>query len=219
MGKTRLSLQVAADLQPAFADGVAFVTLAPTRTPEMVATAIAQTLGVKEIGRQPLRDRLKDTVRAKQLLLVLDNFEQVLDAAPLITELLASCPQLKVVVTSREILHLRGEKVFPVPPLALPDRTRLPALEQLVEYAAVALFVQRAQDVNPAFAVTDTNASAVAEICRRLDAGCRWRSSWRRRGSSSSPRGAARPAEQPAGAADRRRARPAAAPADAAQHD
>jgi predicted ATPase/transcriptional regulator with XRE-family HTH domain len=169
VGKTRLSLQVATDLQAAFADGVAVVTLAPTRTPEMVATAIAQALGVKEIGRQPLRDRLKDYVRAKHLLLVLDNFEQVLDAAPLITELLGSCPQLKVAVTSREILHLRGEKAFSVPPLALPDRTRLPPSEQLVEYAAVALFVQRALDVNPVFAVTDTNASAVAEICHHLD--------------------------------------------------
>jgi predicted ATPase/transcriptional regulator with XRE-family HTH domain len=169
IGKTRLCLAAAAELQTAFADGVAFVSLEPIRAPAHVATTIAQTLGVQETGDQPLVDRLKEFAREKQLLLVLDNFEQVLDAAPLITELLAACPGLKALVTSREILHLRGEKAFPVPPLALPDLTCLPSLEQLTQYAAVALFIERALDVNPAFAISNTNASAVTEICHRLD--------------------------------------------------
>jgi predicted ATPase/DNA-binding SARP family transcriptional activator len=168
-GKTRLGLQVAAELLEAFADGAYFVDLAPIRDPELVLPTIAQALGVREAEGRPLRESLKDYLREKQLLLLLDNFEQVLAAAPRVAELLTAAPRLKVLVTSRAILRLRGEHDFPVPPLALPDRGRLPDREQLCQYAAVALFIQRAVAVRPEFAVTNENAPAVVEICHRLD--------------------------------------------------
>jgi predicted ATPase/class 3 adenylate cyclase len=168
-GKTRLALQVAADLIDAFTDGVFFVDLAPIRDPGLVASAIAQTLGVRETGGQPLLETLKSFLRAKSFLLVLDNFEQVLDAGPTVAELLAAAPRLKVLVTSRAALRLRGEKEFAVLPLALPDLKRLPPAEALSQYAAVGLFVQRALDVKPDFGVTSENAPVVAEICHRLD--------------------------------------------------
>jgi predicted ATPase/DNA-binding XRE family transcriptional regulator len=169
IGKTRLAVQAAAELLDAFADGVIFVDLAPISDPNLVISTIAQIAGLKRRGEQRPLEQLKKHLREKQLLLLIDNFEQVADAASDLADLLTVCPQLKVVVTSREILHLRGEKVFPVPSLALPDRGRLPLPEQLVQYAAVALFIQRAQDVTPAFVVTAANAPAVAEICQRLD--------------------------------------------------
>ncbi|MEP7189115.1 MAG: helix-turn-helix domain-containing protein, partial [Roseiflexaceae bacterium] len=169
IGKTRLSLQVAAELVDEFADGVYFVDLAPIRDPQRVSTAIAETLGVREAGNQPLLATLNEYLRAKRMLLVLDNFEQVLDAAPLVAELLASAAQLKMLATSRAALHLRGEQEVAVPPLAVPDHTQLPALDQYSQYAAVALLIQRAQASQPAFQVTNANAPAVAEICVRLD--------------------------------------------------
>ena len=168
-GKTRLGLQVAADLLDDFPDGVFFVALASVSDPDLVASTIAQTLGVREADGQPLAERLKDYLREKQLLLLLDNFEQVLSAAPLVADLLAACPRLKVLVTSRAPLHLRGEQEFPVPPLALPDAKRPLTAEILSQYAAVALFIERALAVKPDFAVTNENAPAVAEICARLD--------------------------------------------------
>src|SRR5262245_32694390 len=121
IGKTRLAFQVAADLRDYFADGITFVNLAPISDPGLVATTIAQALDVREAGGQPLSDRLKEQLLAKQLLLVLDNFEQVVDAAPLIGELLAAAANLKALVTSREPLHLAGEHEYAVPPLLLPD--------------------------------------------------------------------------------------------------
>ncbi|HEY3228469.1 MAG TPA: helix-turn-helix domain-containing protein, partial [Roseiflexaceae bacterium] len=169
IGKTRLSLQVAAELVEEFADGVYFVDLAPIRDPQLVSTAIAETLGVREVGNQPLLATLKDQLRDKRMLLLLDNFEHLLDAAPLVAELLASAAQLKVLATSREVLHLRGEQEVAVPPLAVPDPAHLPALDQLSQYAAVALFIQRVQASQPSFQVTNANAPAVAEICARLD--------------------------------------------------
>ena len=168
-GKTRLGLQVAADLLDRFEDGAFFVALAPIADPGLVPSAIAQTLGVRDAGGRPIPDILKDYLRDKRLLLVLDNFEQILAAAPLVADLLGACPQLKGLVTSRAALRLRGEKEFPVPPLALPEPGRLPPAEGLSEYAAVALFLERARDVRPDFALADGTAAAVAEICRRLD--------------------------------------------------
>jgi DNA-binding SARP family transcriptional activator len=120
VGKTRLGLLVAAGLIPEFEHGVFFVALAPIRDPDLVLSAIAQTLGVQEMGGRPLVESLKAHLKEKQLLLLLDNFEHVVDAAPIIAELLAAAPRLKVLVTSRALLHLRGEKVLPVPPLAVP---------------------------------------------------------------------------------------------------
>src|SRR6266545_119370 len=120
-GKTRLAVQVAAELLEAFVDGVWFVDLAPLSDPALVLPTIIETLGLKEIGGQLPVEQLKDYLRGKQLLLVLDNFEQIVDAASQVAELLAAAPQLKVLVTSRVVLRVRGEKEFPVPPLALPD--------------------------------------------------------------------------------------------------
>ena len=168
-GKTRLGLQVAAELLDDFAAGVFFVALARARDPGAVVSAIAQALGLREVEGRSLLESLKDALRDKDVLLVLDNFEQVIGAAPLLVELLAACPRLKLLVTSRAVLHVRGEKEFPVPPLALPDPRRRPALDVLSQHAAVQLFIERALDVRPDFALTDENAAAVAEICTRLD--------------------------------------------------
>jgi predicted ATPase/class 3 adenylate cyclase len=169
VGKTRLALQVAAELIEAFTDGVYFVDLAPIRDPSLVTTAIATTLGVQESDGQPLLDGLKDYLHDKRMVLLLDNFEHLLDATALVAVLLAATPQLKVLVTSREHLRLRGEQEMAVLPLALPDPAHLPALDQLSQYAAVALFIQRAQASQPAFQVTNATAPVVAEICVRLD--------------------------------------------------
>jgi predicted ATPase/DNA-binding SARP family transcriptional activator len=169
VGKTRLARQVAAELVDDFQEGVFFIELAPIRDPGLVASAIAQPLGVRESGSEPLVETLKNTLRQKQLLLVLDNFEQILKAAPILSELLAVAPALKVLVTSRAVLHLTGEREFSVPPLPVPDPQRLPPWETLSQYAAVELFLQRALNVKPGFALTGENASAVAEICRRVD--------------------------------------------------
>ena len=168
-GKTRLGLQVAAELSDAFLDGVHFVNLAPISDPTFVVPTIAQTLAVKEIADQPLLDLLKAFLHEKHLLLLLDNFEQVVSAATYVAELLVTCPKLKVLVTSRAVLQVRGEQEFAVPPLQLPDPKHLPDLVALSHYEAVALFIQRAQSVKPEFQVTNANAPAVAEICVRLD--------------------------------------------------
>src|SRR6266540_306848 len=169
IGKTRLSLQLAAELIDDFPDGVYFVDLAPIREPTLVISAIVQTLGLREAGNQPLLAQLKEYLRDKRMLLLLDNFEQVLEAAPPLAELLSTASRLKLLVTSRENLHLRGEKDVVVAPLALPDRAALPPLDQLSHYAAVALFIQRALDARSDFQVTNANAAAVAEICYQLD--------------------------------------------------
>jgi predicted ATPase len=169
VGKTRLSLQVGIDLLNDFADGVCFVPLAPISDPDLVVPTIAQVLGIKETGERPLLDLLKAYLRDKHLLLLLDNFEQVLPAVPELSNLLADCPQLKVLVTSRAVLHIRGEHEFPVPPLALPDLTHLPGSESLLQYAAVTLFLHCAQAVRPDFQVTPASTRTIAEICVRLD--------------------------------------------------
>ena len=174
-GKTRLGLQVAADLSDDFEHGVYFVNLAPISDPSLVASTIAQTVKVRETGGQSLIASLKDYLCEKQMLLLLDNFEQVVAAAPSVADLLAACPRLKMLLTSRETLHLRGEHEYPVPPLALPDPKRLSEMRPdlaptlLPHYSAVALFSQRAQAVKPDFRITDRNAAVVAEICVRVD--------------------------------------------------
>jgi predicted ATPase/class 3 adenylate cyclase len=168
-GKTRLALQVAADVLEGFADGTYFVNLAPLSDPALVLPTIAQTLGITEAGSQPLRETLHAFLQEKHLLLLLDNFEQVGDAAPVVAELLAACPEVRVLVTSRAALHLRGERLYPVGPLALPEMPPLPPLERLTQYEAVQLFIARARDVKPDFAVTNATAPSVAEICVRLD--------------------------------------------------
>ena len=168
-GKTRLALQAAADMVDEFEHGVFFVPLAALSDPALVLPTIAATLGVRDTMDRPLLEQLQDYLREKQMLLVLDNFEQVIDAAPRISDLLTVAPRLKVMVTSREMLRLYGETDYPVSPLSLPDPKQLPPLERLAHYDAVALFLDRAVAVNPAFALTDENAQAVAEICYRLD--------------------------------------------------
>lgn len=168
-GKTRLGVQVAAGLNDKFESGAYFVSLAPTRQPGLVASAIASALGIREAKDRPLIDSLKDHLRDKQMLLLLDNFEQVIPAAPLVAELLSACPRLKVLVTSRMALHLRGEHEFAVPPLALPDPKHLPSLEMLSQNAAVALFIQQARAVKHDFVMTGESATVIAQICIRLD--------------------------------------------------
>ncbi|HKF35398.1 MAG TPA: LuxR C-terminal-related transcriptional regulator [Ktedonobacteraceae bacterium] len=169
IGKTRLSLQVATELLSDFADGIYFVPLAPIRNPELVMPAIAQTLGIKETGGQAPLNLLKVFLLDKHLLLLLDNFEQVLPMAPGLSDLLAVCPRLKILVTSRAPLHISGEHEFLVPPLAVPSLKQLPTVETLSQYAAVALFLQRARMLMPDFQMTPTNARFIAEICVRLD--------------------------------------------------
>jgi predicted ATPase/DNA-binding CsgD family transcriptional regulator len=169
VGKTRLGLQVAADLSDRFTHGVVFVNLAPLTDPELVVSTIAQALAVREQGGQPLLDSLKDHLRGRQLLLLLDNFEQLVSAAPVVAELLAAAPRLHVLVTSRTSLHLSGEHEFVVPPLSLPDLRDLPPLDRLTEYGAVRLFIERAQAVQADFAMTEGNGAAVAAICHQLD--------------------------------------------------
>ena len=168
-GKTRIALRVAAELSAAFPDGVYFVNLAPISDPELVVPTIAQILEVKDVGAQPVLDLLRASLREKHLLLVLDNFEQVVDAAVQVADLLASCPKLKVIVTSRMALHVQAEQEFAVPPLAVPDPKHVSDLVALSHYEAVALFIQRAQAVKSEFYVSNANAPAVAEICVRLD--------------------------------------------------
>jgi predicted ATPase/class 3 adenylate cyclase len=168
-GKTRLGLQVAAKALADFRDGAFFVDLSALTDAELVADEIAGALRIREPGRAPL-DSLGDHLRDKELLLVLDNFEQVVDAGPSVLEpLLRIAAGVKALVTSRIPLHLYGEREYPVPPLVLPDPNRLPELEALVQVEAVALFAERAAAGNPEFRVTPENARAVAEITARLD--------------------------------------------------
>ncbi|HEY0753184.1 MAG TPA: tetratricopeptide repeat protein [Ktedonobacteraceae bacterium] len=169
VGKTRLALQVAAELLADFTDGVAFLSLAPIHDASLVIAAIAYTFDLKVPDQQSAFERVHISLQEKHLLLVLDNFEQVAAAAPQVEELLRVCPHLKVLVTSRSVLHLQAEHEFPVSPLALPDLTRLPAHDILLQYPVIALFRDRAQAVLPTFEVTAANAHTIAEICVRLD--------------------------------------------------
>ena len=169
VGKTRLALEVALELVHDFADGVHLVSLAPISDPAVVIPTIARRLGLIESGSQPLLDLLKTSQHDKHLLLLLDNFEQVIPAATLLAELLEACPDLKLLVTSREVLRLRGEHQFAVLPLALPDLKRLPDDRSLAHVPAVNLFIQRAQALKSDFQVTMDTAATIVEICIRLD--------------------------------------------------
>ena len=169
VGKTRLGLQVAAELSDMFAGGVFLVPLAPVSDPEQVVPIIAQTLGIGEASDQPLLLLLQSALQQKRMLIVLDNFEQVAIAALQIAELLAACRQIKILVTSRVVLRVRAEREYAVPALSLPDNKRLLDPAALSQFEAVALFIERARAVKPDFAVNNTNASAVVDICARLD--------------------------------------------------
>jgi predicted ATPase/class 3 adenylate cyclase/Tfp pilus assembly protein PilF len=169
IGKTRLAIQVAAELVEAFPDGVWLVRLSRLTDPSLVLSTVAQTLGLQEQGSQSIADLLRAHLADRRLLLVLDNFEQVVGAAPEVAGLLAASPGLKVLATSRLPLHLRGEREYALGPLPLPDPGHLPAPEGLAQCAAVALFIERAQETKPDFAVTAANAPAIAAICARLD--------------------------------------------------
>ncbi len=172
VGKTRLALQIATELLHDFANGICFVSLAPISDTNLVLPIVAQTFGLWEVGDRSPLEHLKAYLYERHLLLLLDNFEQVVAASPLLVEMLQACPQVKILVTSRAVLHVSGEHEFPVPPLALPDPHHLPSPpggEALAQYGAVALFLQRAQAVQPDFQLTNTNARAVAEVCARLD--------------------------------------------------
>jgi predicted ATPase/DNA-binding XRE family transcriptional regulator len=174
VGKTRLALEVASVLHGALVDGVFLVELAPLSEPGLVLAAVAHALHVGISGGQPLGERLGRYLHMRQILLVLDNFEHVLAAAPLLTQLLAAAPHLKLLVTSRVALEISGEHRFTVLPLAVPPaaeyrRLALAAAEAQARYAVVGLFVRQARAVAPTFALTDANVVAVSEICRRLD--------------------------------------------------
>jgi predicted ATPase/class 3 adenylate cyclase/DNA-binding CsgD family transcriptional regulator len=169
-GKTRLALQAAAEVGPAYPDGVWLVELATLADPALVPQAVAAAVGVREEPGRPLTATLADALRPKRTLLLLDNCEHLLDAsARLADALLRACPDLRVLATSREALGIGGETAWLVPSLALPDPDRPPPPEALSRYEAVALFVDRALAVQPAFRVTDANAPAVARVCARLD--------------------------------------------------
>jgi len=168
-GKTSLAVNVASLLVDEFRDGVIFVSLVPLNDPSLVTPTICQALGFQTSRSDSMSEALTYFLEPKTLLLVLDNFEQVVTAASVVDGLLVSCPKLKILVTSRIVLHVRGEREYPVPPLSLPARTQIPSLEVMSQYAAVALFIQRATAVRPDFVVTNENAPAVAEICDRLD--------------------------------------------------
>ena len=181
VGKTRLALAVAHAAAPAFPDGATLADLAPLAEPDLVLPTIAQACGVREEPGQSLFDALTDHLGARRLLLVIDNMEHVAEATPLVAELLAACPHLKALITSRSRLRLRGEQEYPVQPLAIPETAddgarrslsfsvpRLPSLA-LADVPAVTLFTRRAQAARPDFSLTEANAAAVAEICRRLD--------------------------------------------------
>jgi non-specific serine/threonine protein kinase len=169
VGKTRLALEVAHDLSSAFADGVIFVPLAHLADPGLVVMAIADALGVRESRDEPLARRIAAALRDKHLLLVLDNFEQLIDTAPLVAELLGSCPRLTVLVTSRTRLRFPGERELPLSPLDLPDPSAALSFDALGQSGAIRLFVERAQAVQPGFTLAADNATAVAAVCERLD--------------------------------------------------
>ncbi|HEY8599055.1 MAG TPA: AAA family ATPase, partial [Thermomicrobiales bacterium] len=169
VGKTRLALQLASVLLDAFADGVFFVPLANLNNADRVAQAITRALGIPDGGDRPILDRLQADLRERESLLILDNFEQVAAAAPLVAAILGAAPRLKIVVTSRAVLHLSGEHEWVVPPLDVPDLDAPPPLSRLGEFAAVRLFAERAQAARADFRITAANADAVAAICARLD--------------------------------------------------
>jgi predicted ATPase/DNA-binding CsgD family transcriptional regulator len=174
IGKTRLAVHIAPQLAPAFSGGIHFIPLATITDPKYVLPMIARVMEIPDIRGRSITSVLKSSLQNKQVLLIVDNFEQVIDAAPLVVDLLASCPGLNLIVTSRAVLRVDGEQEFAVPPLSTPERGpgrtwQTVPLNELLEHDAIALFVQRARRIQPAFNLTDDNALAVSEICSRLD--------------------------------------------------
>ncbi len=169
IGKTRLARQIMAELQQEFLDGTCFVGLAPLSTPKLLTPLITYALGLQRSGTQSFLDYLKDFFREKQFLLILDNFEHVLAAAPTVVDLLVTCPFLKIIVTSRTLLRVQGEYEFSVPSLSLPDSVQTSNIEALSRVASVKLFLQRVQAMQRTFTLTEANAKNIAEICIRLD--------------------------------------------------
>lgn len=169
VGKSRLALEAASGLQDDFADGIIFVSLAALRDAGLVVSAVAQTLGVSETGERPLIEVLVQHLRSRELLLLLDNLEHLLDAASMVIALLTACPGTKALVTSRTTLGVQGEHGLPVRPLRLPDQAAAHRPDQLLHYEVARLFMERAQAVRPDFAVTEGNARAIVDICRRTD--------------------------------------------------
>jgi predicted ATPase/class 3 adenylate cyclase len=168
-GKTRLALHAARVLLDDYPDGVFFVELAPITDPRLVPSTIADSVGARAEGARSVLDTLRDHLRDREMLLIVDNFEQVLESSFVVGDLLAAAPGMRILATSREPLHLTGEQELTVPPMDLPDTGQLAAPEQLVQCEAVTLFVQRARAVDPGFRITEANAPVVAELCLRLD--------------------------------------------------
>lgn len=168
-GKTRLSVQLAAQAAPDFPDGVYFVPLAPIRNPELVPSSIAQNIGLQDSSDRPLMVRLLNQLRERELLLVLDNFERLLAAATVVADILKGTHAVRIIVSSRAPLHVTGEQEFPVPPLKLPDPDAIPSVASIAGCESVRLFVERATAAVPGFAITERNAASVAQIARRLD--------------------------------------------------
>ena len=168
VGKTRLALASAAALEDAFADGVAFIPLAAISDPDLVLPTIARALGLRDAGDRPIEEGLGIALRQREMLLIIDNFEQVVGAALAVVRLLSACPGVTVLATSREPLRVGGEQRFPISPLPTPAASVGP-VDDLASYAGVALFLDRASRVQPGFALTKENAATVAAICARLD--------------------------------------------------
>lgn len=168
-GKTRLALEVAAQVAGSFNDGVTFVALAAITNPELVASTIAQALGIRDLGGTSMLHRLTAYLQPRSILLVLDNFEHVVRSAPLVSGILGAAPMVKILVTSREPLHIQGERAYDVPPLTVPVETQGCTAEAVLRYGAVALFTERASEINSEFRLTEHNIAAVVEICRQLD--------------------------------------------------
>jgi predicted ATPase len=168
-GKTRLARTVAQEMLPEFPDGVFFVELAPINDYKLVAATVAAPLGLKEAGGKPIFEVLKDYLQSREMLIVTDNFEQVVEAAPQIAELLAGNDHLKILITSRMTLNLSAEREFVVAPLAVPSKAALDSIDEFSKYESTELFVDRARTVKPDFALTQENIRIVGEICLRLD--------------------------------------------------
>jgi len=169
VGKTRLALRAVEEMDALFPDGVVCIFLASLTEPDLVLSAIAHALNVNERSGQPVRQGIVEHLRDKRLLLFLDNFEHLLRAAEELSHLLATCSHIKVLVTSREVLHLAAEHVYPVPPLPVPTAEHSLKLDALQRFDAIQLFIQRARTAKPGFDMTDETAAAIVEICRRLD--------------------------------------------------
>ena len=168
-GKTRLGIALAAEVAGDYPDGVYFVPLAPVRDPELVPSTIAQSIGLQDARDRPLMEHLVSQLRERQLLIVLDNFEHLLPAAPVVTQLLQETTALRILVSSRSSLRVSGEQECPVPPLAIPGVEARPTAASLAACESVCLFAERAAAAAPDFTLSDENALAIAQIARRLD--------------------------------------------------